>query len=243
VLREKSDDFYGSRLVATARLHLATVMNGQPSEPFFSTMWKIIETKTYLGYKTVINGDVELKGIKDFIHNSHYGLGVKYRNRDIFIINCANAAVEDRTQSKYAVKFVNWLKDQDPVFKFPVEYYEYGRILVSIKFTRYRNRIAKIEEFRLLKVLYYHHAHLLKEIGGGRKYKSVTDCCRQNLLISAAPKTIKIRDSATINEIEKIAEQLSKRLDFYGRRALIAKLIALYKADEAANDAKLVEMF
>ena len=91
MLKDRSDIFYGARLVADARLHLGAVINGGDGELFFTTMWKIIDNKFYLGYRTFDNREIKMGGVKDFIFNFHHGLGIKKVTLATFLANCAKA--------------------------------------------------------------------------------------------------------------------------------------------------------
>jgi len=112
MLKDRSDEFYGARLVADARLHLGAIVNNESSEAFFVTMCKIIKNEFYLGYKTFTGKEIKLSGMKDFIFNSNYGLGIKRETMPTFLANCAKAAVKDKTQAQCAKRFVKWLGEQ-----------------------------------------------------------------------------------------------------------------------------------
>jgi hypothetical protein len=240
MLKDRSDPFYGARLVADARLHLGAIVNGEHSEAFYVTMCKIIKNEVFLGYKTFTGKDVKLAGMKDFLFNSHYGLGIKKPTLATFLANCAKAATKDRTQAQCAKKFSRWLCEQNEHFDFPQEYFEYRRIDGYIH-TRYRNnRREKFRRLALLKRLYNQYPETLQQIGLGRKYKDVTDCAqdlgfwekKQNL------KPLALYKHPTILQVQDLAEALSKRLDRKKRRVLIAKLIEIYKSEPPPSDSE-----
>lgn len=238
MLKDKSDPFYGARLVAAARLHLGAVINNDSSDEFFVTMCKIIRNEFYLGYKTFTGKDVKLAGMKDFIFNSHHGLGIKKATMATFLANCAKAAANDKTQSKCAKRFVKWLGDQHDKFALPQVYFEYRRIdgYINIK---YKNRNKeKWRRIYLLDRLYAQYPEKLEEIGAGRKYKDVTDCC-QDLGFWQKKERLKplaLYRYPTILQVEELAENLSKRLDRRKRRVLIAKMIEIYKQEPPTVD-------
>jgi len=239
----KDDIFYDARLVADARLHLSTVMNGQYSEAFFVTMCKILSRKTYLGYKTFTGKDVKLGGILDFIYNSNYGLGIKTNSINQFVSSCARVAIQDKTQSQYASKMISWLKNEDDRFDFPEEYFQYKRLRTCVRYMSSKNKLRKYEAISLLDMLYNGYPHLLKDIGAGRKFKDVFDCCDHYLLRNRREtlKPIKHLRFGTVEGCQIIAEKLYKRFERRHIRAMIAKLIELYKADQEKSDAAAAE--
>jgi len=238
VLKDRADEFYGARLVADARLHLGAIIIGQYSEPFFVAMCKIMSNETYLGYRTFANREAKLSGIKDFFFNSSYGLGLKRQDISLFLANCTKAAVKDKSQSQYAFKFIKWLKEQDPVFDFPQEYFEYKRIRLFIA-TRYKkNKHEMWRQFHMAEKLYTQYPQLLCEIGGGRKYKNVEECCdKEGIKESSKTMRLDLYSSPTIFQVHKVAERLHSRLDSLHRKALIAKLIELYRQSQGAENA------
>lgn len=230
MLKDTSDEFYGARLVADARLHLGSIVNGQYSEAFFVTMCKIMSNKIYLGYKTFGNKDIKMSGIKDFFFNCSYGLGLKRPNFNDFLANCTKAALNDKTQSQYAFRFIKWLKDEDPAFDFPQEYFEYKRIKLAITTAIRNNKHERWRQYYLAEQLYANHPHLLCQIGPGRKYKNIVECCdKEDIKESAKTIRFELYSNPTIKQVEKIAEKLHERLDCYHRKVLIAKLLQLYK--------------
>lgn len=238
MLGDKSDLFYGARLVADARLHLGAVINGETSEVFFETMCKIIDTKAYLGYTTFTNKEIKLAGIKDFIFNSNYGLGIKRVTLPIFLANSAKAATKDKSHSQSAVRFTKWLGEQHEGFDFPQEFFEYMRIKYYLKRKYGKPGRDKYRRLYLLDKLYNQYPHLLQEIGAGKKYKDVFDCA-QDIGIWERKKNLRpisLYRDPTIAQVHELAEALSLRLDRLERRALIAKLIEIYKRDTAPTN-------
>lgn len=234
MLKDTSDEFYSARIVADARLHLGAIINGQYSEPFFVAMCKIMSNGIYLGYKTFGNRDVKLSGIKDFFFNSNYGLGLKRTDISQFLANCTKAALKDKSQSQYAFRFIRWLKEQDPVFDFPQEYFEYKRIKLAISKKCKKDKHEMWRQFYLAEKVYSQHPNLLSEIGVGRKYKDIVECCNKEG-IQESSKTIRLElySMPNIFQVHNIAKKLHDRLDSLHRKALIAKLIELYKESEA----------
>jgi hypothetical protein len=239
----KDDIFYDARLVAEARLHLSTVMNGQYSEPFFVVMCKILSRKTFLGYKTLTGKDVKLSGILDFFYNTNYGLGIKTNSINQFLGNCTRVAIQDKTQSQYAGKMISWLKNEDDRFDFPEEYFQYKRLRTCIRYMSSNHKMRKYEAVKLLDMLYNSYPHLLKDVGAGRKFKDVFECCDHYLLRNKVEtlKPIKHLKYATVEGCEVIAEKLYKRFQKHQIRAMIAKLIELYKADQQTSDSETAE--
>lgn len=221
----KHDPFYGAMLVESARLHLGTVMAGQPSEIFFADMLRIIDAKIYLGYKTLTNKDVKLSGIKDFIHNFHYGLGVK--DMAAFLCALTTAAVKERSAKRYGYKLIDWLKAADPVFDFPPALFHYRRLMTQINRKGRINDRSRIWKLSIAKFFYLDHPHLLEQIGPGRKYKTVEQCYfeenfsekRQSL------KPVKMFSNPTIHQMDEVAEILFRRLGRGKARLLASKLV------------------
>lgn len=239
MLKKTDDEFYGARLVADARLHLGAIVNGQFSEPFFVTMCKIMSSKIYLGYKTFGNKEVKLSGIKDFFFNSNYGLGLKRPDFEPFLANCTKAAIKDKSQSQYAFRFIKWLREEDEAFNFPQEYFEFKRIKLAISKKQRKNKYELWRQFYLAEKLYSQYPHLLSDVGAGRKYRDVVECCDKEGIKESA-KTIKFElySHPTVAQVNRVAERLHERLDNLHRKALIAKLIELYKESQVTtNDA------
>lgn len=240
MLGDTNDTFYGARLVADARLHLGTIMNGQYSEPFFVTMCKIMSQEVYLGYTTFTGKEIKLKGIKDFLYSSLYGLGLKATTVHLFLGNCSKAAINDKTQTQYSMKFIKWLQKQDPVFDFPQELFEYKRLRIYVSY-RYRRRKSEMWlRLGLLLSLYHQKPHLLQHIGQGRKYEDIVKCCEDNYIAEVSKKLrpIELYKNPTIDQVRRLAEKLNERLDKLEKRVLIATLIELYKLDEQRDDEK-----
>lgn len=221
----KGDPFYGAMLVEDARLHLGTVMAGQDSEPFFMTMLKIAEARVYLGYTTIRGKEVKLKGIKDFIHSVYYGLGV--RNLGEFILVVTKSALKERSKNRYAYKFIDWLKEQDEVFKFPESFFEYRRIIAEITRNRRKKKFDKIIDYRTVKYLYQMQPELLAEIGPGRKYKNVQECYYANGYgeKKEALKPIKVFKNPTNLQVEEVGRRLFQRFGSAKSRILALNLL------------------
>lgn len=239
MLKDRSDEFYGARLIADARLHLGTVINGESSEAFFVTMCKIIDNEFYLGYKTFTNKEIKMSGVKDFIFNSNYGLGIKKATLSTFLANCAKAAVKDKTQAQCASRFARWLGQQNENFDFSQEFFEYMRIKGYLH-RRYKNSEKnKKRGMYLLQKIYNQSPELLQDIGAGKKYKDIFECA-QDLTIwhkEERLKPISLYKYPTVLQVQQLAEKLSERLDMAKRRVLIATMIEIYKRDrEARND-------
>jgi hypothetical protein len=243
MLKDRGDIFYGARLVADARLHLGAVINGGDGELFFATMWKIIDNKVYLGYRTFDNRDIVMKGIKDFIFNFHHGLGIKKATLATFLANCAKAAIKDKTQAQYASRFAKWLGEQHEGFDFPQEFFEYMRIKYYIQ-KRYRKKNPdRYRRLHILERIYNQYPQLLQEVGAGKKYKDIFDCA-EDLTIWERKRTVRplaLYNNPTARQTEELAEKLSVKLSKLNRRILIAKLIEIYKRDKGIDDGKLVD--
>lgn len=240
MLGDTDDTFYGARLVADARLHLGSVMNGQSSEPFFVTMCKIMSHKTYLGYTTFTGQEVKLKGIKDFLYSSLYGLGLKTGTINVFLANCSKAAINDRTQTQYSMRFIKWLQAQDEIFAFPQELFEYKRLRYWTA-CKYKRRKPELWlRLGLLLSIYNQKPHLLQDIGVNRKYQDIVKCAEENDIseVSKKLKPIELYNNPTVEQVRKLAEKLNERLDKLEKRILIAKLIELYKLEQGSNDSK-----
>lgn len=237
MLGDKSDLFYGARLVADARLHLGTVINGEASEVFFVTMCKIIDEKVYLGYRTFTNKEIKLSGAKDFLFNVSYGLGIKRITLATFLANSAKAAVKDKTQQQCAVRFARWLAEQHEGFDFPQEFFEYLRIKYYLK-KKYKNTNRdKYRRLYLLDKVYNQYPHLLEQVGADKKYKDIFDCAQDIGIWERKKKLrpISLYINPTADQVRRLAEDLSLRLDRFERRTLIARLIEIYKQEAVDN--------
>lgn len=242
MLGDRNDTFYGARLVADARLHLGTIMNGQYSEPFFVTMCKIMSQEVYLGYVAFTGKEVKLQGIKDFLYNSLYGLGLKRGTINVFLANCSKAAINDRTQTQYSMRFIKWLQKQDPVFAFPQELFEYKRLRYWVACKYKRRKSEMWLRLGLLQSIYHQKPHLLQDIGVNRKYPDVVQCAEENDIseVSKKFKPIELYKNPTLEQVRKLAEKLDERLDKLEKRVLIARLIELYRLGQQNNDSKAV---
>lgn len=242
MLGDKTDTFYGARLVADARLHLSTIMNGQYSESFFVTMCKITSQQIHFGYVTFTGKEIKLKGIKDFMYSSLYGLGLKPSTINLFLANCAKVAVNDKTQTQYSIRFMRWLQRQDDIFNFPQEIFEYKRLklLIAVKYKKRKSEMWL--RLGMLTSLYNQMPHLLQHIGEDRKYSDIVQCCEEYQIAEASKKLkpIELYRNPTLEQVYKLAEKLDDRLlDKFKKRALIARLIELYKASDSSDDSKI----
>jgi len=229
MLGDPNDIFYPARLVADTRLHLSTIMNGQYSEPFYMNMCKIVELKIYLGYLTVKGKEIKLKGIKDFFFNVCYGLGIRDYNQ--FIANLTKTCLKDKSRTKYALKFIEWLRKEDSSFNFPQELFEYRRLMISV---RYMKRISKKRQFWLysaVREMYEHHPHLLEKIGEDREYKTIEKCYFDNGLGHRKEKIkpIALYNEPTLAEVEQLADVLYDRLGGHKTKYLILKMLEICK--------------
>lgn len=231
--RDKKAEDYDAGLVARARLHLSSVVNGGMSELFFDAMEEIIERKTYLGYTAVNGKQVKLSGIKDFFYNFNHGLGIK--NLADFLANCANLDADGKSKNGKVRRFINWLHEEDPdSFEFPDEYWELRRLRISISQMR-GSKEKKYQYAAMLKMLYMHAPEQLKYIGINRKYNSIPKAYRE-IIQPDAPKVltpIKLFRCPTVAQVEDLARELYRRIGKYKTRVLIARLIEIYKLNDA----------
>jgi hypothetical protein len=225
-MTDKDDPYYGALLIEEARLHLGTVMAGQDSEPFFVAMLKIVEIKAYLGYTTIKNKKVQLKGIKDFLQSVYYGLGIK--DFEGFIANVVKSSLKERSRNKYAHQFIEWLKEQDPVFCFPPEYFEYRRVNRMIFYNKRMQQRAKLLSYKWARFIYNTQPELLSMIGYDRKYKTVEACYygegfeeKRQIL-----KPIKTYQNPTEFQIGQLADSLFERLGKAKTAVLASELLA-----------------
>lgn len=232
MLGDRDDIFYPARLVADTRLHLSTVMNGQYSEPFFINMCRIVDMKIYLGYMTVHGKQVELSGIKDFFYSRLYGLGI--RDINDFLGNISKLCHKDKSRTKYAYKFIEWLKKEDPLFQIPQEVFEYRRLVVSIKYMRI-SRKRKFWLFSVIRQMYEHYPHLLEQIGRGRKYPTIEECCYKEGVREKKErlKPIALYKDPNNHEVQELGKVLYQRLGKTRTRVLITTMLEIYKADQA----------
>lgn len=233
MLNDKTDDFYGARLVASARLHLPNVINGQPSPLFFEAMCEIVERRVYRGYKTMRGKDVKLSGIKDFMFNFHYGLGIK--DMPHFLSNCVHIDMNKTPKDKNLRRFIDWLKTEDPnSFQFPAHYWEFRRLQIATYQMR-GSKDKKMLYLNMLRIMYNTHPEILRFIGVNRKYTSIPQAYQKEGYTERPQvlKPIKLYRNPNMYEIETLARNLNARLDKLKNRILIAKLIEIYKVNEA----------
>jgi len=221
----KSDPHYGAMLIEQARLHLGTVMAGQDSEPFFMAMLQIAEAKVYLKYTTLKNKEIELKGIKDFLQSVYYGLGIKDLNG--FTANVVKSSLKEKSKSKYAHQFIKWLREQDPEFQFPQDYFEFRRIMYMIYYNKKLPKKTKILSYRWARFIYKTEPSLLNDIGWDRKYKTVQACYygegfeeKQAIL-----KPIKTYQNPTDFQLDQLSDSLYARLGYGKAKLLALKLV------------------
>lgn len=230
----RNDPHYGALLIEQARLHLGTVMAGQDSEPFFMAMLQIVEAKVYLGYLTLRNRDVQLKGIKDFLQSVYYGLGIKDLNG--FIGNVVKSAMKEKSKSHYAAQFIDWLKTQGPEFSFPQEYFEFRRIIKTIYYNKRMPRRKKMIWYKWARFIYNTDPLLLHQIGWDKKYKTVEACYygegfeeKRKIL-----KPIKTYQNPTDFQISQLADSLFERLGKGKSFRLASEL--MYRAGPGENE-------
>lgn len=226
----RDDPYYAALLVEDARLHLGTVMEGQDSEPFFIAMLRIIEAKAHYGYVTLRNKEVELKGIKDFVHSVYYGLGVK--NLNDFTLAVTKSALKERSKNRYAYKFIDWLRNEDACFQFSEDFFEYRRVRILIAKERRRKRFDRMMDYRTANYLYQVQPSLMVEIGPGRKYKTVQECYYAEGYgeKKQALKPIKMFRNPTVLQIEELGGILFDRFGV-GRSRLLALNLLGHCAD------------
>ena len=235
-MSNKSDPHYGALLIEQARLHLGTVMAGQDSEPFFATMLKIVEADVHHGYLALNNKQVKLKGIKDFLFSVYYGLGIK--DMPTFLANVVKSSLKEKSKSKYGHQFIDWLKDQDPEFKFPQEYFEFRRVIRMIFFNKKMPKKNKILCYKWVKFMYQTDPGMLQNIGWDRKYKTVQDCYykegyeeKRKILTP-----IKTYQNPTEHQLDQLVESLYARLGLGRTKLLGLKLIDRCRSEDPAWD-------
>lgn len=228
----KNDPHYGALLIEQARLHLGTVMAGQDSEPFFIAMLQIAEAGVHLKYLTLKNKEVRLKGIKDFLQSVYYGLAI--RDIDSFIANVVKSSLKEKSRSRYAHQFIEWLKTQDSEFQFPQEYFEYRRVIKMIYYNKKMPRKTKALAYKWARFIYNTNSSLLSEIGWDRKYKTVHACYfgekfeeKQQIL-----KPIKTYQNPTDFQVSQLADSLFQRLGKGKSRRLASELTLRAGPDE-----------
>jgi hypothetical protein len=220
-------------LVANARLHLSNVVNGNMSELFFEAMEEIIKRKVYLGYTTINGRQARLGGVKDFFYNFHYGLGIK--NLPDFLATCARLDADGKSRDGQIRRFIQWLHEEDPdSFEFPDSYWEFRRLRIAISKMSGPTE-KKYHYLNLLKLIYLNSPDELKYIGPNRKYNSLPKAYKEIIKphVRKVLTPIKLFQYPTVSEIEKLARELYSRLDKYKTRILIARLIEVYKLNDA----------
>ena len=241
MLKDKNDEFYDARLVATAKLHLPAIMNRQKSPFFFEVMNEIVERKVYKGYKNVKGREIKLSGIKDFLFNIRHGLGI--RNLPEFLGNCAHLELADKSKRKYARRFIDWLKNEDPKsFVFPPSYWEFRRLTIAISEMK-GGEDRRMRYYDMLSIIHNTHPEILIHIGPGRKYQSIPEAYKKEGYIVEAKsvKTLRLSHAPTYKEVEALARELNSRLDKQKNRVLIAKLIEIYKINEAVENHVIID--
>lgn len=221
----KSDPYYAALLVEDARLHLGTVMAGKDSEPFFVAMLTIVNENIHYGYTTLRNKDVKLKGIKDFIHSVHYGLGIRTLND--FVNAVMKSALKERSRNRYGYEFIDWLRKEDDCFNFPPSFFEYRRLMIDTAKNRRKNKFEKILDYRTIKFLYQARPELLGEIGPGRKYKDPQRCWTDNGYGEEKKRLtpIKLFTNPTNLQLEEAGRQLFERFGPAKSRILAMNLL------------------
>lgn len=221
---QKNDPHYGALLIEEAKLHLGTVMAGQDSEPFFLSMLQIIEGGFYLEYTTLRNKRIQLKGIKDFLQSVYYGLGI--RDMNAFLLNIVKAALKEKSRNRYGHKFIEWLKEQDPVFTFPQEYFEFRRLGRSIYYAKHISRRKKPFLYKTLRFLYNYNPQILQHIGPEGKYKNVEECYYGEGYAEKMQtlKPIKTYRNPTDFQVGQLADSLFERLGVAKTLKLVSEL-------------------
>lgn len=210
-MTSKADPYYGALLVEQARLHLGTVMEGQDSEPFFMAMLQIAEAGVYLGYRTLRDKEVKLKGIKDFLHSCYYGLGIK--DLQAFTHSVIKSSLKEKSKNNYAHKFIEWLRSQDSSFCFPEEYFEFRRVLKTIFYNKRIPKKRKILLYRFANYIYRMEPELLVQIGWNRKYKTIESCYYKEKFEEKreALKPIKTYQNPTQFQLDQLSASLLQR--------------------------------
>jgi hypothetical protein len=241
------DEFWPSRIVAETRVYLASIYDGEFSENFYSNMLLIAEYEVYKGYKTAHGKDIKLKGIKDFLYNLHYGLGI--RNLQEFMLLISRLAVEDNSNMQYADRLLDWLRTQDPVFNFSRETWEYRRIVGALKKGKlgekqpkkgigYKRKTGKDwKAFCYLKVLFHNHPGSLRDIGEGRKYRNVYEAALDHgVILHRNDKPIlKIKAPGTSAEFELTAQHICDKLGARKAKVLLREMVEYIKICEKHN--------
>lgn len=224
----KTDPHYAALQLEQARLHLGSVMAGQDSEPFFCAMLYLIEVNAHYGYVTLRNKQVELKGIKDFLHSVYYGLGIKEEYMNDFLLNVVKSAIKEKSKNRYAHQFIEWLRRQDPRFEFPQEYFEFVRVMKYVASNRKTPKRTKYLEWDSAKFMYKMYPHLLEQIGPGKKYRTVQDCYLGEGLEEKREslKPIKTYRNPTRHQISELSAALIARIGPGRSRVLVSELLS-----------------
>ena len=232
-MKDKKSEDYDAMLVAQARLHLSNIVNGHMSEIFFETMSEIVQRNIHYGYRSINGKEIKLSGIKDFFYNFHYGLGIK--NLADFLCNCAKIDIEKKSKDGRVRNFIDWLQKEDPeAFEFPDADWELRRLRIAINQMQ-GPKEKKYQYASMVKRIYSDFPDELKHIGPERKYKTIPSAYSSLIELyhrkSLGP--IKLYDCPTVLQVEELARELYDRLDKYKARVLIAKLIEVYKLNDA----------
>lgn len=220
-------------LVAETKLHLATVMNGQYSEPFFANMCKIIDLRIYTGYVTLRGKSVSFTCVKDFLYNFHYGLGIT--DMPGFLHSCAAVAIRDRSSGNYAQRFIEWLQLQDPIFCFPKEFFKYLQLRKSLIPVYRKDKRKGWQHIMMLREIYNHHPEFLNLIGESARYQDIEECYYGEGL-GIKPEYVKIKKiekDPSFRQVERLASDLHRGLPPHSIYRLIAKLVELREAHNA----------
>lgn len=175
-------------------------------------MLQIAESNVHLGYRTLKDKNVQLKGIKDFLHSCYYGLGIK--DLQEFTLNVIKSSLKERSKSNYAHQFIKWLRLQDESFCFPEEYFEFRRILRAIYQNKRISKKRKILLYRFANYIYRMQPELLSQIGWNRKYKTIQACYYQEKFEEKREilKPIKTYQNPTQFQLDELATSLIQRL-------------------------------
>lgn len=228
---DTNDIFYEYRLVLDTRLHLAAVLRGQFSEPFFVNMCKIAYRKIYLGYTNPLGEKSEMYSIMGFFRNRSHGLGIIEIAE--FCAKMRMVAIHDKSKKQYAVRFLEWLSRQDEYFTYPQEVYEYKRLIslanrseLGIKRKKYIYRAVSIINF-----LYKAHPEVLADIGFDRKHKNIFEVGKLYDFQTSRQtfKQLRIFKNQTTYQTQQTAECLYRELGTYQSKVLVSRIIELLK--------------
>ena len=244
LLGPKADDsLWRGRLVADTRLRLANIFGNKNDEKFFRNMYDIVKHKIHYGYRTVAGKDVELKGIKDFLYNKKYGLGVL----DIreFMLKMTKASLADKSEDEIVHRFLIWLKKQDKMFDLSPEYCEYKRLQMSLKQQQIKKKIPDqkyktswgVYKYSVLKTIYRVRPELLQHIGEDRKFKDIEEAAFEAGIIAFNKKpkcvsTIRFYDFYTKKDSIKLAKQIYAALGPVRSKQLIRNLLNYQQQQE-----------